>query len=84
MGIANVLKGRIYQEKELPVYYLALSRCYRPEISRGGINTGLYRVHEFDKLEMFAVCTERQSEEVLARIVDVQKEVFSGLDIHCR
>jgi len=33
---------------------------------------------------MFAVCTERQSEEVVSRIVEIQKEVFSGLDLHCR
>lgn len=50
MGIADKLKNRIFDETELPAFFMAKSRCFRPEISKLRHETGLYRVHEFNKV----------------------------------
>ncbi|CAK5082187.1 unnamed protein product [Meloidogyne enterolobii] len=78
MGIANQLKNRVFQQDQLPTYFLSESTCFRPEISKGGLECGLYRV------EMFVVCTEKQSLDELQRIVKIQKNLFSSLGLHCR
>uniref|UniRef100_A0A915LGW2 serine--tRNA ligase n=1 Tax=Meloidogyne javanica TaxID=6303 RepID=A0A915LGW2_MELJA len=84
MGIANQLKNRVFQQDQLPTYFLSESTCFRPEISKGGLECGLYRVHQFKKVEMFVVCTEKQSLDELMRIVNIQKNLFSSLGLHCR
>jgi hypothetical protein len=45
------LKGRIFDENQLPTYFLAESNCFRPEVAGGGLEGGLYRVHEFKKVD---------------------------------
>nr|CAD2148329.1 unnamed protein product [Meloidogyne enterolobii] len=82
MGIANQLKNRVFQQDQLPTYFLSESTCFRPEISKGGLECGLYRVHQFKKVEMFVVCTEKQSLDELQRIVKIQKNLFSSLGLH--
>nr|CAD2179022.1 unnamed protein product [Meloidogyne enterolobii] len=84
MGIANQLRNRVFQQDQLPTYFLSESTCFRPEISKGGLECGLYRVHQFKKVEMFVVCTEKQSSDELQRIVKIQKNLFSSLGLHCR
>nr|CAD2142580.1 unnamed protein product [Meloidogyne enterolobii] len=84
MGIANQLRNRVFQQDQLPTYFLSESTCFRPEISKGGLECGLYRVHQFKKVEMFVVCTEKQSSDELMRIVNIQKNLFSSLGLHCR
>lgn len=84
MGIANQIKNRIFQQDQLPTYFLAESTCFRPEISCGHLECGLYRVHQFKKVEIFVVCTEKQSLNELQRIVGIQKNLFSSLGLHCR
>ncbi|KAF7633878.1 AA_TRNA_LIGASE_II domain-containing protein [Meloidogyne graminicola] len=79
-----IIKGRIFQEDQLPTYILAESTCFRPEISNGHLECGLYRVHQFKKIEIFVICTEKQSFSELDRIVQIQKDLFSSLGIHCR
>lgn len=84
MGIAAFLKGRTFQEEQLPVRLVSLSRCFRTEISKSATEAKLYRVHEFSKVEMFVVCTPEQSAAELDYLVEVQKGTFQTLGIHCR
>ncbi|KAI1733133.1 tRNA synthetase class II core domain (G, h, p, S and t) domain-containing protein [Ditylenchus destructor] len=84
MGIAHNLRGKIFEERELPKFYMARSRCFRPEIAQTAKESALYRVHEFSKIEMFGVCTVHDSETVLSKFTDIQKQIFSGLELHCR
>lgn len=51
MGIADKLKGRIFDK--LPHWFLAKSRCFRPEVSQSMIEARLYRVHEFFKVRHY-------------------------------
>ncbi|KAF1622818.1 UNVERIFIED_CONTAM: Serine--tRNA ligase, chloroplastic/mitochondrial, partial [Eudyptes robustus] len=60
------------------------SRCYRPEVSHSAAEAKLYRVHEFNKVEMFVVCEWNDSDKCLKEIVDIQKEIFGRLGFHYR
>ncbi|CAO4374599.1 unnamed protein product [Caenorhabditis nigoni] len=84
MGIAAFLRGRTFQEEQLPIRLVSLSRCFRTEISKSASEAKLYRVHEFSKVEMFVVCTPEQSSAELDYVVEVQKGTFQALGIHCR
>ncbi|KAL3113919.1 hypothetical protein niasHT_017869 [Heterodera trifolii] len=84
MGIAHRLRGRVFEEHELPAYFMAQSRCFRLEAPSNQQDTGLYRVHEFNKIELFAVCTERQSDAELDRIVRLQQSLYASLQLRFR
>ncbi|XGW29301.1 hypothetical protein V3C99_008820 [Haemonchus contortus] len=84
MGISALLKNRIFQEEQLPYRLVAMSRCYRPEVSNSASEAKLYRVHEFTKVEMYVVCSPEQSQQELDYLVDVQKGTFESLGLHCR
>ncbi|KAI6173907.1 Seryl-tRNA synthetase [Aphelenchoides besseyi] len=84
MGIAEKLKGKTFEQNHLPAIFLARSRCFRPEISTSAAEAKLYRVHEFNKMEMFWVCEPKQSGEVLNRITDVQMRIFDAIELHYR
>ncbi|KAB5585424.1 hypothetical protein GE09DRAFT_25882 [Coniochaeta sp. 2T2.1] len=71
----------------LPLKRVAVSRCYRAEAGARGVDTkGLYRVHEFTKVEMFAWTAPDMdaTEEVFDEMVDLQTEILHGLGLHCR
>ncbi|CAH0553267.1 unnamed protein product [Brassicogethes aeneus] len=65
----------------LPKKLMAVSRCYRAETSNTAEEKGIYRVHEFTKVEMFLLCTSEQSHEMLEDIRKMQEENFASLDI---
>ncbi|CAK7270939.1 Serine--tRNA ligase, mitochondrial [Sporothrix epigloea] len=70
-----------------PVRRAAVSRCYRAEAgSRGASTKGLYRVHEFTKVELFAWTSPEldATTDVFNELVDVQTEILSSLGLLCR
>ena len=81
MGIADTLKNQVFDESELPLLLLAESRCFRPEISKSATEAKLYRVHEFNKLEMFAICSPTQSSAILQMFLETQIEIWSKMDV---
>ncbi|NWI99494.1 SYSM protein, partial [Crypturellus undulatus] len=73
--------------EDLPIRVVCASTCYRPETDAGREAWGLYRVHHFTKVEMFAVTaneTGAESDALLAELVALQKEMFSELGLHYR
>ena len=48
----------------------------------GSASKGLYRVHQFSKVEMFVLCTPEQSEGLLAELCQIEEEMFSELGLH--
>jgi seryl-tRNA synthetase len=70
----------VIAEKHLPKLYAGLGRAFRAEAgAKGGEARGLYRTHQFTKLELFAVTSPAQSEGILEKMKEVQVEIFSGL-----
>jgi len=77
--------GSILKEEDLPIRYAGLSHCFRREAGGAGqFSKGLYRVHQFSKLEMFVYCTPEQSEHIHQQLLTVEEEIFRGLEIPYR
>ena len=76
---------KIFKEDELPVKYVGVGTAYRAEAgSRGKESKGLYRVHQFTKVELFAWTRTEDSDAMLSEILELQKEIVEGLGLHAR
>ena len=74
--------GEILDKSKLPLMYCGLSHCFRREAGAAGqFSKGLYRVHQFDKVEMFVYSTPEQSDELHEKLRQIAEAVFSGLGI---
>lgn len=85
MALAGYHMKRTFPVYRLPRKMVAVSRCYRAEVSHAQEERGIYRVHEFTKVEMFGVTaneTGKESSKLLDEIVTIQKEIFSMLGLH--
>ena len=72
----------IFDEESLPRKYAGLSHCFRTEAGAAGRDTrGIYRVHQFTKVEMFAFCTPEQSEAMHLELRAVEEQLFQGLGL---
>lgn len=77
--------GEILDKSKLPLYYCGLSHCFRREAgSAGQFSKGLYRVHQFDKVEMFVYCLPEQSDDIHEKLRLVEEEIFEGLGLPFR
>lgn len=77
--------GEILDLSKGPKKYVAVSHCFRTEAgSYGRTSKGLYRVHQFTKLEMFVFCKPEDSEKYHQEILDIEKEIVDGLEIPYR
>lgn len=75
----------IIDERDLPLLYAGYSPCYRKEAGAAGKFTrGLFRVHQFNKLEMYGFCTPEASADIHAKILAVEEEIVQGLGIPYR
>lgn len=77
--------GEILKKEQLPLFYCGLSHCFRREAgSAGQFSKGLYRVHQFSKLEMFVYCLPEDSDKIHEQLRLIEEEIFSGLEIPFR
>ena len=78
-------RGEILDEADLPMRFCAVTACYRREAGAAGRDTrGLLRVHEFDKVELFAYATEAQAASVHADIVARAEALLQELGLQYR
>lgn len=90
VGTAEITLGgyhssEILPKEKLPLMYCGLSHCFRKEAGAAGqFSKGLYRVHQFSKLEMFVYCEPCQSEAIHEKLRSIEEEIFSGLNIPFR
>lgn len=74
--------GEILDKAKLPLMYGGLSHCFRREAGAAGqFSKGLYRVHQFDKVEMFVYSTPEQSDRLHHKIREIEEEIFTGLGL---
>ena len=77
--------GEILDKSRLPLFYCGLSHCFRREAGAAGhFSKGLYRVHQFDKVEMFVYCLPEQSDEIHEKLRLIEEEIFSSLGLPFR
>ena len=72
----------ILDEKNLPLMYAGYSPCYRKEAGTyGKFTRGLFRVHQFNKLEMYVFCLPEKSAEIHELILQTEEEIWQALGI---
>ena len=80
--LGGMHRDQILDELQLPVKYVGLSHCFRTEAGAPGRDTrGIYRVHQFTKVEMFAFCAPDQSEAIHEELLRIEEQVFQGLEL---
>src|SRR3954452_10496979 len=77
--------GQILEEAQLPLRYAGFSTCFRREAGAAGKDTrGMFRVHQFDKLEMFAFVRPEDSRDEHERLLTIEEEIWQALDVPYR
>lgn len=83
-----VLCGRyadsVFSAAELPVKVCGVSHCFRTERAHGRATRGLFRVHQFLKVEMVVICTPEQSEELHQELLRIERGIFDDLELPYR
>ncbi len=82
VGLAGLHRGERLDGEQLPLRYVGYSSCFRREAGTYGKDTqGLFRVHQFDKVEMFVYSDPSRSWDELELLRSVEEEIFTELEI---
>ena len=83
--LGGLLAGQTVDDEQLPMKVCGISHCFRTEAGAHGRATrGLYRVHQFTKVEMFAFTTPEQSDAMLEELRGLECRIFDGLGVPYR
>jgi seryl-tRNA synthetase len=83
--LASLHGGEILGPGELPLRYAGISTCFRREAGAAGKDTrGIFRVHQFDKVEMFSFVEPERSVEEHERLLSIEEEILGALDLPYR
>lgn len=75
-------KGEMLNKKNLPLRYAGFSSCFRREAGSYGKDTrGIFRVHQFDKIEMFSFCHPQESKKEHELILEIEEELMQDLEL---
>lgn len=82
MPLTGYHMDEIIDEDKLPLLYAGYSACFRKEAGTYGKYTrGLFRVHQFNKLEMYVFCLPEQSKEIHEKILAIEEDIWQTLGI---
>ena len=90
VGTSEVTLGGLHadsilDEAELPLKLAGISHCFRTEAGAAGRESkGLYRIHQFSKVEMFVYCRPEDSEAIHEELVAIEEKIFQGLELPYR
>ena len=90
VGTSEITLGGYHSEEvlateNLPIKYVGLSHCFRTEAGAySKFSKGIFRVHQFEKIEMFIYAVPDQAESLHQEMLEIEKEIFSGLGIPFR
>jgi seryl-tRNA synthetase len=85
VALAGIHMSEILDESELPIRYAGFSTCFRREAGAAGKDTrGMFRVHQFDKVEMFVFCKPESSPEEHERLLSTEEDLVQELGIPYR
>lgn len=83
--VGGLHSDEILLEDQLPLKYVAQSHCFRREAgSAGRESKGLYRVHQFTKIELFQITTPQTSDSALQEILALEEEIYQQLELPYR
>lgn len=82
VALASMHQNEILDAKQLPLRYAGFSPCFRREAGAAGRDTrGVFRVHQFDKVEMFSFVEPDRAEEEHQRLLAIEEEILNDLKI---
>ncbi|MBJ7354624.1 MAG: serine--tRNA ligase [Thermoleophilaceae bacterium] len=85
VALASLHDGEILDAADLPLRYAGISPCFRREAGAAGKDTvGIFRVHQFEKVEMFVFCEPAKAAEEHERILAVEESIMQDLQIPYR
>ncbi|HVL96338.1 MAG TPA: serine--tRNA ligase [Solirubrobacteraceae bacterium] len=85
VALASLHAGQIMDAEAVPVRYAGFSPCFRREAGAAGRDTrGIFRVHQFDKVEMFSFVEPEQSTDEHERLLAIEEEILQALGIPYR
>lgn len=85
VALASLHDGEILEAGDLPLRYAGISPCFRREAGAAGKDTrGIFRVHQFEKVEMFVFCDPAKSTEEHERILGIEESVMQDLGLPYR
>jgi seryl-tRNA synthetase len=85
VALASLHAGEILEAERLPLRYAGFSPCFRRESGAAGRDTrGIFRVHQFDKVEMFVFTSAEESAAEHERILAIEESILSALEIPYR
>jgi seryl-tRNA synthetase len=83
--LAAMRMDEILNNKELPIKYAGYSPCYRREAGSHGKDTkGIFRVHWFDKVEMFVFSNIEDADKIHSELLEIEKEILTKLELPFR
>lgn len=83
--LGGMLAGQTIEAEKLPLKYCGLSHCFRTEAGAAGrASKGLYRVHQFTKVEMFAFTSPEESDAMHTTMRELECEIFDALEVPYR
>ena len=83
--LAGMHSDEILNEEDLPTNYVGFSSAFRKEAgSYGKYSKGIFRVHQFDKIEIFKIVKPDDSESAFKEIISIEEEIFQTLEIPYR
>lgn len=85
VALGAMMAGEVLDEDALPMRFAGISSCFRREAGAHGKDTrGIFRVHQFDKVEMFSFCHPEKSWDELAYLLSQQEALWQGLGLPYR
>jgi seryl-tRNA synthetase len=85
VALASLHDGELLQAEQLPLRYAGFSPCFRREAGAAGKDTrGIFRVHQFDKVEMFSFVAPEDSLEEHERILGIEEQILGELGLPYR
>ncbi len=83
--LTSIYAGEMIAENQLPIRMMAATPCYRREAGSAGRDTrGMLRVHEFDKVEILALCTSEQAPALLTEMTERAERMIAALELPYR
>ena len=83
--LGGLYSGKVLSDEDLPLKLCGISHCYRTEAGAAGrASRGLYRVHQFTKIEMFAFTLPDQSDEVHEQLREIECDLFDAIGVPYR
>jgi seryl-tRNA synthetase len=83
--LASLHAGQILPDEQVPLRYAGFSTCFRREAGAAGKDTrGIFRVHQFDKVEMFTFVRPEESQDEHERLLAIEEEILQALEIPYR